>query len=125
VLVVEDEPDAREATAAVLEMCGARAVAVSSVAEALDAIRRDVPDVVIADIAMPVEDGFALIRRLREDVTPAIPTLALTAFASREDERRILAAGYDAYLAKPIDATELVAAVDRLVRPASATSGAD
>ena len=119
VLVVEDDADSRDATTAVLELCGARATAVSSVAEALSVIRREAPDVIVADIAMPLADGFDLIRRLRDGTMPVIPMLALTAFASRADESRILAAGYDAYLAKPIDGTELVAAVQRLVRPAS------
>lgn len=116
VLVVEDDVDSRDATQAILELCGARATAVASVAEALSAVHHDVPDVIVADIAMPVEDGFDLIRRLRDGTRPVIPMLALTAFASRGDESRILAAGYDAYLAKPIDGTELVAVVQRLAR---------
>ena len=116
VLVVEDDDDSRDATIAVLELCGARATAVASVAEALSAVGREAPDVIVADIAMPVEDGFDLIRRLRDGTRPVIPMLALTAFASRGDESRILAAGYDAYLAKPIDGTELVAVVQRLAR---------
>jgi CheY-like chemotaxis protein len=119
VLVVEDDDDSRDATTAVLELCGARATAVASVAEALSAVGREAPDVIVADIAMPLEDGFDLIRRLRDGSRPAIPMLALTAFAGRGDESRILAAGYDAYLAKPIDGTELVAAVKRLARTGS------
>ncbi len=119
VLVVEDDADSRDAATAVLELCGAHATAVGSVAEALSAIRREAPDVIVADISMPIEDGFDLIRRLRDGTTPAIPMLALTAFASRHDKSRILAAGYDAYLAKPIDGTELVEVVQRLARPGS------
>jgi CheY-like chemotaxis protein len=117
VLVVEDDPDSRDATAAVLELCGARATAVGSVAEALSAVGRDVPDVIVADIAMPVADGFELVRRVRDGATPAIPMLALTACTRPGDESRILGAGFDAYLAKPIDGTELVATVQRLARP--------
>jgi CheY-like chemotaxis protein len=116
VLVVEDDVDSRDATQAILELCGARALAVSSVAEALVAVRREAPDVIVADIAMPVEDGFDLIRHLRDGRRPAIPMVALTAFASPGDESRIRAAGYDAYLAKPIDGTELIAVVQRLAR---------
>jgi CheY-like chemotaxis protein len=119
VLVVEDEVDSRDATVLVLELCGAQVTAAGSVAEALAAVDRRTPDVIVADIAMPVEDGFELIRRVRAGATRAIPTLALTAFASRADESRILAAGYDAYLAKPIDGTDLVATVQRLVRRAT------
>jgi CheY-like chemotaxis protein len=116
VLIVEDDPDSRDATAALLELCGARATAVASVAEALSAVRREAPDVIVADIAMPLEDGFDLIRRLRDGSRPPIPMLALTAFATQGDQSRILAAGYDAYLAKPIDGTELVAVLQRLAR---------
>ena len=119
VLVVEDDDDSRDATAAILEVCGARATAVASVADALSAVGREAPDVIVADIAMPVEDGFDLIRRLRDGRRSPIPMVALTAFASRSDEARILAAGYDAYLAKPIDGTELVAVVHRLACPES------
>lgn len=119
VLVVEDDDDSRDATTAILEVCGARATAVASVAEALSAIGREAPDVIVADIAMPVEDGFDLIRRLRDGSRRVIPMVALTAFATEVDESRILAAGYDAYLAKPIDGTELVAAVQRLARAGS------
>jgi CheY-like chemotaxis protein len=114
VLVVEDDDDSRDATTALLELCGARATAVASVAEALSAVGREAPDVIVADIAMPVEDGFDLIRRLRDGSRRLIPMVALTAFTGRADESRILAAGYDAYLSKPIDGTELVAAVRRL-----------
>ena len=65
------------------------------------------------------QDGFALIRQLRQEVDGGanVRALALTAYASADDERRILAAGFDAYMTKPIDATELVEAVARLARP--------
>jgi CheY-like chemotaxis protein len=119
VLVVEDDEQSREATVTLLELCGARATKAASVAEALASIRGDVPDVIVADIAMPVEDGFDLIRRLRGGAARAIPMIALTACATPADESRIRAAGYDVYLAKPIDGSELVAAVQRFARPAS------
>lgn len=118
-LVVEDDEQAREATTTLLELCGARITAVASVADALAGVSREVPDVIVADIAMPVEDGFDLIRRLRDGTRPAIPMIALTACVSPDDQSRIRAAGYDAYLAKPIDGSELVAAVQRFRRPAS------
>ena len=118
VLIVEDDELSREATTSLLELCGARATAVASVADALAGIGREAPDVIVADIAMPVEDGFDLIRRLRDGSRPAIPMIALTACVGQDDQSRILAAGYDAYLAKPIDGSELVAAVQRLTRPA-------
>lgn len=114
VLVVEDDPQSRDATVTLLQMLGARVTAVPSVAEALAGVGSEAPDVIVSDIAMPVEDGFDLIRRLRDGTRPAIPMIALTACAGRDDESRIRAAGYDAYLAKPIDGSELVAAVQRL-----------
>ncbi len=118
VLVVDDDQQSRDATATLLELCGAQTVAVASVADAIAGVNREAPDVIVADIAMPVEDGFDLIRKLRDGSRSAIPMIALTACASAEDETRIRAAGYDAYLPKPIDGSELVAAVQRFTRPA-------
>jgi CheY-like chemotaxis protein len=121
VLVVDDERDARDAVATVLALCGATVTAVTSVADAVESLQAARPDAVVSDIAMPAEDGFTLIRRLRELPGAAgIRAVALTAYASREDRRRILDAGYDAYMTKPIDATELVATVARLARPSAA-----
>jgi CheY-like chemotaxis protein len=117
VLVVDDDQQSREATATLLELCGAQITAVASVADAIAGVNRQAPDVIVADIAMPVEDGYDLIRRLRDGSRSAIPMIALTACATAEDESRIRAAGYDAYLAKPIDGSELVAAVQRFARP--------
>jgi signal transduction histidine kinase len=119
VLIVEDEIDAREALAAVLEHAGATVRAASSVDEALALLAGAHPDVIVSDIAMPHQDGYALMRRLADDLPDAsarVPTLALTAYGGAEDRRRILDAGYHAYLTKPVDATELVVAVGRLAR---------
>ena len=97
VLVVDDERDARDAIATVLELCGAEVetATVSSVADAVASLARSKPDAIVSDIAMPTEDGFALIRQLRESVEGGanVRALALTAYASAADERRILAAG--------------------------------
>jgi signal transduction histidine kinase len=122
VLVVDDEPDAREALSAVLEQAGAAVRAAGSVDEAMTLLAGSRPDVIISDIAMPHQDGYALMRRLTgspPDAPSGVPTLALTAYVSTEDQRRILDAGYDAYLTKPIDAAELVIAVGRLAKPGS------
>jgi len=90
---------------------------VASVADAVASVEGHPPHAIVSDIAMPAEDGFALIRQLRGSPGGAnLPALALTAYASSDDQRRILAAGFDAYLTKPIDATELVATVSRLAR---------
>ena len=117
VLVLDDEPDAREAIATVLELCGAQVITVASVADAVASVEGQRPHAIVSDIAMPSEDGFALIRQLRGIAAGStVPALALTAYASSADQRRILAAGFDAYLTKPIDATELVATVSRLAK---------
>jgi CheY-like chemotaxis protein len=118
VLVVDDERDARDAIATVLELCGAEVTTVGSVADAVASLGQSKPDAIVSDIAMPVQDGFALIRQLRERVEggAGLRALALTAYASADDQRRILAAGFDAYMTKPIDANELVETVARLAR---------
>lgn len=120
VLIVDDEPDARLLLSAVLQFAGAKVSVATSVAEAwlqLEGTSR--PDILISDIGMPTEDGYALIRRLRESESaqqsPPLPAVALTAFARREDKERSLQAGFNDYAAKPIEPAELVEVVSRLV----------
>ena len=114
VLVVDDEPDARHYVARVLEECKADVTAVGSAAEALATLPRIRPHVLVSDIGMPRTDGYELMRTLRSRPTGdggRIPALALTAYASAEDRRRALAAGYQRHLAKPVDPADLVDAV--------------
>ena len=114
VLVLDDEPDAREAIAAVLEGCGAEVTAVATVREALAAVERGAAQVVVSDIAMPSEDGYGFIKELRAlppDRGGTLPVIALTAHAGLNERQRILAAGFDEYLAKPIEPRELGAVV--------------
>ena len=117
VLVVDDDQDARFLLTRVLENCEAEVTAVGSVAEAFAAMRGWTPQLLISDIGMPDEDGYALIRKLRtleaqED--GYIPAIALTAYASTEDRRRAMTAGFQTHLAKPITPAELTAAVENL-----------
>ncbi|MEW5850627.1 MAG: ATP-binding protein [Myxococcota bacterium] len=117
VLVVDDEADARDMVAFALRSFGAETQAVASVEEGLAAVRGFAPDVLISDVAMPAQDGFALIRRVRalEDrKLAAVPALALTAFARAEDRARALEAGFQVHLPKPIEPSELAVAVARL-----------
>ncbi len=118
-LLVDDEDDAREAVATALAQRGATVATAASVEAALRAIDTEAPDVMIGDIAMPGEDGYSLIRRLR-DRTPAaggrIPALALTAYGRLTDRAQMLAAGFDECLTKPIAIDELTAVVRRLAR---------
>ncbi len=123
VLVVDDEPDGREVVAAILASCGATAVTAASVAEAMGAFAQHVPDVILSDIGMPEEDGYALITRVRElsrENGGATPAACLTGYASVEDRRRALLAGFTMHIPKPIDPGELVAVVASLARMASA-----
>jgi signal transduction histidine kinase len=117
VLVLDDEQDARDAITAVLEGCGAAVTPTESVRQAVTMLcERDI-DVVVSDIAMPGEDGYQFIRELRRRIAASeIPALALTAYAGADAQQRVLAAGFDGFLAKPIEATELAAAVARLAK---------
>jgi PAS domain S-box-containing protein len=119
VLVVDDEPDTRELLKVGLEQCGAEVKAVGSAAEALAAISGGAPDLLISDIGMPEEDGYELIRRVRE--LPAegggkMPAIALTAYARTEDRLQALRAGYEMHVPKPVEMAELVTVAASLAR---------
>jgi PAS domain S-box-containing protein len=112
VLVVDDEVDAREVIASVLESRGARVVSAASSAEAMTALERFTPQVILSDIAMPGEDGLAFIRKLREvPRLKDIPALAFTAYARPEDRARVMDAGFNGHLAKPLGPDALVQAI--------------
>jgi CheY-like chemotaxis protein len=114
VLVVDDEPDARELVAYVLETCGMHVQAAGAVSEALAKLEGFTPNVIVSDIGMPNQDGYMLIRAIRALSDPAqkdIPAIALTAFALDEDRTRALAAGFTLHMAKPVEPSLLVSAV--------------
>jgi signal transduction histidine kinase/ActR/RegA family two-component response regulator len=121
VLVVEDDRSAREAIATVLGSYGARVEAVDSAAAARDALARRPRDILLTDLAMPEEDGYQLVEQLRRRGI-GIPAAALTSFAGDEPRRRARAIGFEAYLTKPVDPTELVAALAGLSARRSASS---
>jgi CheY-like chemotaxis protein len=117
VLIVDDDPDAREVVGAILRHYGAKVIVATSVSTALVALRRESVDVLIADLGMPVEDGYDLIRHVRTSEIPkiaAMPAAALTAYTTEEDRERVLSAGFQFHLAKPVDPAVLVATVERL-----------
>ncbi|HYK19100.1 MAG TPA: PAS domain S-box protein [Pyrinomonadaceae bacterium] len=119
VLVVDDELDARMLLTTIIERCGAQVVAVSSASEGLDSVEKWRPDVLIADIGMPAEDGYGLIRKVRalpKERGGHTPALALTAYARTEDRIRALSEGYQVHLAKPVDRLELAAVLASLGR---------
>jgi PAS domain S-box-containing protein len=117
VLLVDDEPDGRDLVKVFLEQSGARVTAVASADEALAALRDSRPALLISDLAMPGTDGYELMRRVRAlPGLPRVPSVALTAHASADVRRRVFKAEFDAYLTKPLDRAELIAAVVRLAR---------
>jgi CheY-like chemotaxis protein len=118
VLVIDDEPDARQLVARILEECECVVQCAVSIEDALNALDREPFDLLISDIGMPGGDGFELIRRWREleaklgrHKTPAV---ALTAYARAEDRRRVILAGFQAHIAKPVESGELLALVASL-----------
>jgi len=122
VLVIDDEPDARELISLILTRGGADVVTAASAAEGLQLLGRIRPDVLVSDIAMPDEDGYALIQCVRQLAAGDggnTPAIALTAYAREEDRRRALSCGYQAHLAKPVEPTQLVSAVAELAHGAN------
>lgn len=119
ILLVDDEADARDAIATALAQRGAEIMTAGSPNEAIDALAARQPDILVGDIAMPGEDGYSLIRRLRAlppEGGGRIPAIALTAYGRLSDRAAILAAGYDACLTKPVAVAELAGAIARLAR---------
>jgi CheY-like chemotaxis protein len=119
VLVVEDEPDARELVGALLESRGATVVLAASAAEAYVSLEHALPDIIVSDIGMPDEDGYQFARRVRT-LAPErggmTPIVALTAYASTKDRQRTREAGYSLHLAKPVNADELIHVLELLSR---------
>jgi len=117
VLVVDDEPDARELVSAVLTRSGARVRQAASLEDALARLREQKFDVLLSDIGLPQQDGYALMRRVRE-LSPAegglVQAAALTAYAGEDDQRRALAAGFQAHVTKPIEPADLTLLVSSL-----------
>jgi CheY-like chemotaxis protein len=122
VLVVDDEPDARELVSYVLEACGMEVRVAAGAAQALAELEDFTPSVILSDVGMPHEDGYSLIRSvrtLRDDTKRNIPAIALTAFARNEDRTRALVEGFNVHMAKPVEPTVLVNAIVDLARQVS------
>jgi signal transduction histidine kinase/CheY-like chemotaxis protein len=120
IVVVDDQEEICDLFATILKQYGAEVRAVFSVFEALSAIEMEKPDLLIADIGMPEEDGYTLLRKVRaleSERGGFLPAIALTAYASKEDGKRALAAGFQLHLPKPVEPDELVAAVASLAKP--------
>lgn len=125
VLIAEDNPVNRELLRELLEARGYVVVEACDGEEALRAIEETQPDILLLDLGMPVLDGFATVRRIRENPALApLPVLAVTAYAMQGDRERIVAAGFDGYLSKPINASKLFQEMERLLaRRQSAKAG--
>jgi CheY-like chemotaxis protein len=111
VLLIDDLPTVRRVITRLLEEWGARVTAVPGVSEALEAFGRERPSVVLSDIQMPGEDGYSLIRKIRAlppERGGQIPAAALTGLTGDDDRARMLRAGFQYHVAKPVDARQLV-----------------
>lgn len=118
VLVVDDEPDARDLIKRILSDCSANVVTAGSASAALAAFRDIRPDVLVSDLGMPDVDGFELLARVRalgQDAGSDVAAVALTAFARPEDRNRALDAGFQAHISKPVEPGELIATVASIV----------
>jgi CheY-like chemotaxis protein len=117
VLVAEDNPVNRELLRELLEARGYNVNEAPDGLEALRMIEHDPPEIMLLDIGMPVLDGFAVIRKIRENANSAtLMVLAVTAYAMQGDRENILNAGFDGYLSKPINARDLANELERLLR---------
>jgi len=109
-LLVEDDPDGCDLMQMMLRRFGAEVTAVSTQAAALESVRERRPDVLVSDIGLPDGDGFQLLKRVRES-NQDLPAVAVTAYASRQDVAKALAAGFQAHVSKPVEPAQLSAAV--------------
>jgi signal transduction histidine kinase len=112
VLIVEDDTDSRHVLAVLLQRLGALVESVGSAKEAFDRVSHRRPDVLVSDIGMPEEDGYSLIRRVRQmGDARKLPAIALTAYARQQDAAAALDAGYDCHLPKPVAPADLIRAI--------------
>jgi CheY-like chemotaxis protein len=119
VLVVDDDEDTLELMTTALTSRKAKVTAVCTAGEAINVIKNHRPDVLVSDIAMPGEDGYGLIAKVRSmdtDSATAIPAVAITAYAKDEDRRRALESGFQIYLAKPVELSDLISVVARAAK---------
>ena len=125
IVIVDDRADTRELLTVLLETCGAEVTSAGSAPEAFEAVSANPPDALVADLNMPSEDGFTLIRRIRQLPAGAggdVPAIALTALASDEDRAQALVSGFQIHLTKPVDIAELARAVAGLLQESVAAS---
>jgi CheY-like chemotaxis protein len=116
ILVAEDNAVNRELLRELLEARGYTVLEACNGQEALDMIEQALPELLLLDIGMPILDGFAVVRRIRENPRLAmLPVVAVTAYAMRGDQEKILKSGFDGYLSKPLNPSSLTEELDRLL----------
>jgi CheY-like chemotaxis protein len=116
ILVVDDNPVSCELIREVLERPDLQVLEADNGEEALEKIAREVPDLVLLDIQMPLLDGYEVVQRIRSDPRfSALPVIALTAYAMPYDREKALVLGFDAHITKPIDAASLRAKIENLL----------
>lgn len=119
VLIVDDDPEARDLIGTVLRYCGALVSVAASAGDGLDALHRIIPDVIVCDIAMPQHDGYWFVSSLRTmpaDRCRGLPVIAVTAHGATHGPDRTLAAGFQAHIRKPVDPWELCRVVAAMTR---------
>ena len=117
ILVADDDSRSRELTREILQAQGYQVAEACDGRQALEALAEALPDLVLLDIQLPFVDGFAVLRQLRQHPGgAAVPVIALTARAMRGDREKVLAAGFDAYISKPVDRRRLTKEIERLVQ---------
>jgi two-component system cell cycle response regulator DivK len=117
VLVAEDNLPNRELIREILEACGYDVIEAVDGQQALDKLEQNLPDLVLLDIQMPILDGYAVVRKLRQTPRFAkLKVLALTAYAMQGDREKVLEAGFDGYLSKPVDMVSLAKQIAHLLQ---------
>jgi DNA-binding response OmpR family regulator len=116
VLLLEDDPDGREALSLAIEQAGARVHACGSAAEARRVMDEVIPDVIVSDIGMPGENGYEFLRTLRARGEARVPAIAITGFASKQDREEAVRSGFDEHVAKPVNVDVLLAKLRAMVR---------
>jgi CheY-like chemotaxis protein len=116
ILIAEDNPTNRELLRELLEIRGYGVAEACDGQEALAMVEQAPPDLLLLDIGMPLLDGFAVVRKLRENPRfTSLPVVAVTAYAMQGDREKIMDSGFDGYLSKPVNAVSLVRELDRLL----------
>ena len=116
VLIAEDNPTNRELLRELLEIRGYTVAEACNGQEALASVEQAPPDILLLDIGMPLLDGFAVVRKLRENPRfVSLPVVAVTAYAMQGDREKIMKSGFDGYLSKPVNSSSLVQELDRLL----------